>query len=527
MSFLNYEKSGFVHNGSQGLMRFFSLNAKALIAASCLVAIVAGGIGYKMLSASGREYVFRTVPAKSLESENPVLPDFSQYSAEAVRAMIPAVAPGALSVSPMDSYLLTFPLPDQDFPYAQRQGRDRAQVIFLENGVFNLETLSAKLNNPDYLEKTGAGYVLKIPLYLGEKSTLVLSGPQDALRLSADTGAFILSIGKVYIVDTSVTGWNVSKNAPAAFVDSHSYRPYLYFSSNSESYIANSTISHLGYSAPKSYGVTFSTSDSYGKKNPDAKWPHGWVVDSTFSDLYFGFYSYEAENVYIVHNLYKDNIIYGIDPHDRSRHLTIAENEVYGSKKKHGIIVSREVSDSLIAKNNSHNNAGSGIMIERNSRNNVIAWNEAAHNGGDGLSVYESPNTLSWGNIYRANGKSGIRIRNSMDVRIRRDRITGNGVFGVELYTDSLSEQTDRDLDLDHFEQRSSVDIADVEFSDNPEGQIKIENAEAARFQGLHFFRIGKGVLQGDFEDRSVDFYAAMTTKSGALEVVQEKTGKQ
>lgn len=496
------------------LSRLPSTSPAILIAAISLVAAAGGLIGYKIVSGQERAYVFRIVSAKATDTEKPVLPDFSKYSAETVRAMIPAIAPGTLSVSSMD------------FPHARKQDGVKEDALSLESGVFDMSAIFSRLNNPNYLEKTDAGYTLKIPLYIGEKATLVLSGAQNALRLAADTSSFVLSAGKLYIVDSTVTGWNMSKNAPAVFTNPDTFRPYFYLSSNSESYIANSTFSHLGYNAPKSYGMTFSTSDTYSQQNPNAGPPRGWIVDSTFSDLYFGFYSYEAENVYIVHNLYKDNIIYGIDPHDRSRHLTIAENEVSGSKKKHGIIVSREVTDSLIAKNNSHNNAGSGIMIERNSRNNIVAWNEAAHNGGDGLSVYESPDTLSWGNTYRANGKSGIRIRNSMDVRVRNDKIVGNGVFGVELYTDPLTDQTDRDLALDKFEQRSSIDIADTEFSDNSEGQIKIENAESARFQGLHFFRIGKGVLEGDFENRSVDFYESMTTKSGALEVVQEKPSK-
>lgn len=523
MSLYNYEK-GEAPASSVSRERAARPGVWGLAALAAVAVALAGAVAYKSLYNAGGNYIAQTVPAKPLEPEKPVIPDFTRYSAESVRAMIPLTAPGGIAVSGMDSYLETFPLPDQDFPYGEKQGVPQPQVIFLQDGIFDLATIYEKVNNPAYLEKNADGFTLKIPLYVSDKATLVIAGPQNALKLSADTAAFILSMGKTYIVDTAVTGWSPALNGPALFRDSSEFRPYLYFSSNSESYLANTTFSSLGYSAPKSYGVTFSTSDSYGKKNPGAKWPRGWLVDSTFSDLYFGFYSYEAEDVFIIHNLYKDNIVYGIDPHDRSRRLTIAENEVYGSKKKHGIIVSREVSDSLIVKNSTHDNEGSGIMIERNSRNNIVAWNESIHNGGDGLSIYESPNTLSWSNSYRGNGKSGIRIRNSVDVRIRNDRITGNGAFGIEAYTDSLAEQEDRDLSVDHFEERVSVDIAEVEFSDNPYGQINIENAESARFQGLHFFRIGKGVLKGDLEDRSVDFYAAMTAKTTALEIKQEKT---
>ncbi len=55
----------------------------------------------------------------------------------------------------------------------------------------------------------------------------------------------------------------------------------------------------------------------------------------------------ERDTLAVVGNEFRDSVIYGIDPHDRSRHLNMSLNATYGTHKKHGIIISREVNDSF------------------------------------------------------------------------------------------------------------------------------------------------------------------------------------
>ncbi len=69
-----------------------------------------------------------------------------------------------------------------------------------------------------------------------------------------------------------------------------------------------------------------------------------------------------------------------------------------GTKKKHGIIISREVNDSFIFNNRSYDNNLSGLVIDRNSVNNLIAYNEIYKNHTDGITLYESADNLLWGN---------------------------------------------------------------------------------------------------------------------------------
>jgi poly(beta-D-mannuronate) C5 epimerase len=124
------------------------------------------------------------------------------------------------------------------------------------------------------------------------------------------------------------------------------------------------------------------------------KRPTGWLLNSQFVDNLYGFYCYEADDVVILGNTYRDNIVYGIDPHDRSRRLIIAHNDVFGTHKKHGIILSREVNDSWIIYNRTYNNQLSGIVLDRASVNNLLAYNETYKNRSDGMTLYESGNNL-------------------------------------------------------------------------------------------------------------------------------------
>lgn len=181
--------------------------------------------------------------------------------------------------------------------------------------------------------------------------------------------------------------------------------------------------------------------------------PTGWIIGSEFSDMWYGFYCYETQDFVVKDSTYRDNIVYGIDPHDRSHRLIIAGNTVYGTKKKHGIIVSREVNDSWIINNKSYDNKLSGVVIDRNSVNNLVAYNEIYRNHTDGITLYESGDNLIWGNKLINNRRHGIRVRNSVNIRLYENVAMANGLVGVYGHIKDLSD-TDRDIALDPFDAR-------------------------------------------------------------------------
>ncbi len=454
----------------------------------------------------------------------PVLPSLDTYNKAAMERRIPAAGRPKAALNSMNkSVLPVVSVNTYADDYAALQDKDRADIIEISGGRMNLEAVAAQIKDPAALEKTADAWLLKIPLVIHPEAALVLRGG-ERLRMSSQTGAFISNFGGLFVLDSEVIGWNDAAAQPAAFAGKEKFRPYIVSWSGSETYLAGSRFAHLGFADAKAYGVTFSTSAFLLRDRPQTPRPTGWIVDCVFDDLYYGFYSYEADHVAIVGNEYKDNIVYGIDPHDRSRHLIIANNKTYGTKKKHGIIISREVNDSWIFGNHSYDNAGSGIMIDRASVRNVIAGNTMERNSGDGLVFIESSDNSSWGNTIRGNGKNGVRVRNSSNIVMRGDNISGNGLYGVDAYAVSL-KNTGRDLAVDPYTPRVTLDAADISLSANIGGQFRARNIEDMTLARIQAFRAGE-LFSGDIEAYEGALLSALNPQGPGVRISAPQAGE-
>ncbi|HEV7415261.1 MAG TPA: right-handed parallel beta-helix repeat-containing protein, partial [Tianweitania sediminis] len=274
-----------------------------------------------------------------------------------------------------------------------------------------------------FLEPSGDALLIRAPIIVLPGATLLMSGAEfGSYRLSAQSGSFIAVAGNLRIQDTEVLGFDENLNAPAhaTEADKAAFRPFITAWGGSNLKIGGSRIAMLGYDSGKAYGLTQSSGAAVQSLyNLGSGRPRGEIVDNSFENLRYGYYSYEADDVALIGNEYRDNIVYGIDPHDRSRRLVIALNTSYGAAKKHGIIVSREVDDSFIIGNVSLRNAGSGLMLDRLSQRNLIYANTSIDNGGDGLTFYESGCNLAAANHLANNARAGIKIRNSTDVTLQ------------------------------------------------------------------------------------------------------------
>jgi len=423
--------------------------------------------------------------------EKPFLPDISGFTYENLLKRVPEVQPGQVYIDKMKYYpelrkFLEGEAP-QKLRLIQRQINPRALVI--KSGHYDWETLyqAVHANDPEskVLAKQGNDYVLRMPLLVLRGASLTISGIDvNALKVSTQGNAFLLNAGDLFILRTKVYGWDEEKNEQTWFgkreynIEKYEYRPFITTWGGGGLYLVESDFYSMGYSGGKSYGISYSACTPCQKVDPDVPEATGWVLNNKFYDFFYGFYSYEAEDVAIIGNTYIDNIVYGIDPHDRSERLIIARNEAYGTKKKHGIIVSREVNNGWIFENYSHHNKGSGFMIDRTSVNNVLANNISEHNEQDGLTFFESENNVTWGNVFRYNKKNGLRIRNSWDIRMYNDEIYGNGGTSIEVYTANIDAQETRDFDLDPYTKKAGVIVRGAKIRASGAAALKITNAE-------------------------------------------------
>lgn len=424
-----------------------------------------------------KTYTVSSAPTAPLELAAPTLPDLSGYTAQAVAAKIVRSKAGKVSVRRMmqEDALKDFIGGDNKMAEWVVRQRGIPQAIFIDDGYVNLKDLSKKLPKQYFSETAPGVFLARLPIVVGHQGILEIDQQTQELRLSEEAGSFLVNDGQLFVRDTQITGWREKDNGPATFHSANAFRPFLLAWGGTQTYIVNTRMASFGYANSKSYGVSISQYTPNMAKVLKRPEPTGWIIDSEFSDMWYGFYCYETAGFVIKGNTYKDNIVYGIDPHDRSHGLIIADNTVFGTKKKHGIIISREVNDSFIFNNRSYDNTLSGLVIDRNSVNNVIAYNEIYRNHTDGITLYESGDNLLWGNKVISNQRHGIRIRNSVNIRLYENVAMANGLTGVYGHIKDLSD-TDRDIALDPFDAQVSLIVVGGELAANGSGPMSIDS---------------------------------------------------
>ncbi len=424
-----------------------------------------------------KTYTISSPPTAPLEMAKPALPDLSGYTGGAMEKKIVRTKPGKISIRRMmqEDALKDFIGGDNKMAEWVVRQHGIPQAIFIDDGYMNLKDLLSKVPK-QYLSETSPGvFLAKLPIVVGRKGILEIDKKTQELRLSQEAGSFLINDGQLFVRDTKVTGWSEKANGPALFKSPKEFRPFLLAWGGTETYISNTKMASFGYANSKSYGVSISQYTPNMAKVLKRSEPTGWIIDSEFSDMWYGFYCYETTGFVVKGNTYKDNIVYGIDPHDRSHGLIIADNTVYGTKKKHGIIISREVNDSFIFNNRSYDNKLSGLVIDRNSVNNLIADNEIYRNHTDGITLYESGDNLLWGNKVIANRRHGIRVRNSVNIRLYENTAMANGLTGVYGHIKDLTD-TDRDIALDPFDAKVSLIVVGGELAGNGSGPLSIDS---------------------------------------------------
>ncbi|MFZ3184877.1 MAG: mannuronan 5-epimerase AlgG [Pseudomonas sp.] len=459
-----------------------------------------------------KSYTVTSAPTAPLHLPTPTLPDLRGYTAEAVNAKLDRKVQGQVKVRRMlqqDALKEFIGGNNRMAEWVNRQ-RGIPQAIFIEGGYVNLRQLAKQLPKQYFSETAPGVYLARLPIVVAHGATLHLDKGTQELRLSEERGSFIVNDGKLFITDTQVTAWREATNGPATFLKADAFRPFLLSWGGTETYIVNSKLESFGYSTSKSYGVSISQYTPHMAKQMKRKPPSAWLIGSEFVDMWYGFYCYEAEDLVVKGNTYRDNLIYGIDPHDRSQRLIIADNTVHGTKKKHGIIISREVDNSWIFNNRVYDNKLSGIVIDRNSVNNLVAYNQVYNNHSDGITLYESSNNLLWGNQVIGNQRHGIRLRNSVNIRLYENLAAGNQLVGVYGHIKDLSN-TDRDIDLDPFDTKVSMIVVGGKLAGNGSGPLSIDSPLSVELYRVAMLAPSKtsgitfaGIL-GDKQDEILD----------------------
>jgi parallel beta-helix repeat protein len=358
-----------------------------------------------------------------------------------------------------------------------------SNTIYVTSGTASLSTIaslcpSAPLTLVDaatHLWELRADLIIQNGATLSLHGTSVSGGDVDTLRLRSlsdnavtHVSAITAQYGTIDINGVHITSWDDAAGAPdtdpmlpdtasstdraRAFIRALSYLDTDGTPRESRMDITNSDIGYLGWHGAEAYGVSYKGRgcDSTHLSVCAALNVYGSETNSRFHDNFMGTYTFDAYGMTFTNNEYDHNVMYGLDPHDDSDHLTITYNHSHDNGD-HGIICSQRCDHLLIAYNESdHNgippyvppgdedladNQVHGIMIHRGVTDSVIR-NNYIHDqpNGAGIAVFDSSNDTIQNNTITG-AKYGLRYSvGSTNITTSFNTVTDSGLYAVFTY---------------------------------------------------------------------------------------------
>jgi len=181
-----------------------------------------------------------------------------------------------------------------------------------------------------------------------------------------------------------------------------------------------------------SEGATYGFSYRVSPNDLGTQYTTGWVENSTFENNHFGGYTFGATGMLWKDNLFTNNDVYGLDPHDDSNNALVIGNR-FLYNHKHGFIVSKRCLYNEIRNNVSVGNDLHGFMLHQDSAYNLIE-NNVSYGNYDNFAIFHS----NW-NIVRKNKSfvpksSHVRINDFAYNNYIEDNDMYGGSRGVYLY---------------------------------------------------------------------------------------------
>ncbi len=285
--------------------------------------------------------------------------------------------------------------------------------------------------------------VIQTSIYAGPGAELHLTNyDSDHVRLLSDTNTHVAVAGfqaELLIQGSAerklrVESWDLSEGTVDG--DLSDGRSFVVAFSG-EMNVAHAEFVDLGYEEGVVSGVAWKGVSVGGEK----QFVSGTAKSSLFAGNFFGAYTFEAEGMAFVGNVFRDNVRYGFDPHDFSNNFVV-EHNVASNNGSHGIIFSRGCEGNIIRFNTSIGNAGHGIMIDDGkhipgspdpryaqpvpSSNNVIAMNTLISNN-DGVVIEGGTGNVVRSNLIAEGHRYGIRLKDAVNGSL----VQGNAIDDV------------------------------------------------------------------------------------------------
>jgi len=343
-----------------------------------------------------------------------------------------------------------------------------------------------------WIEETAPGtFLLRVSLVQAPGSVLEVAAPAvRQVRLLDDPEVYISAMGATArYTGVTVTSWDPGSGRPAR---NQGGRPFVEYADGSDLRVVRSTFAYLGSDRSSAYGVNWRRAT-------------GGAIDSVFHHNFFGAYTYQAHGLVFRGNVFRDNLVYGLDPHTASTRLVVEHNQAFRNKV-HGIVFSEDVTDGVVRANRAYANGDNGIVIDERSDRNTVSGNLVEGNEGDGIVLLGSSGNLVRDNTVRGN-RVGIRVNlRSGDNRVQRNQVTGNRI-GIELYGGAyavrlLANQVSGSVEKGIVFEAPGATSRDDRVTGSPTG---VEVRAPARLRGTTVAGADRGIVVTDRGIAAVD----------------------
>ncbi len=303
-----------------------------------------------------------------------------------------------------------------------------AEVVY-KDGTARIQGASHNLKdikNTEYLEiKDGICY-LKKPVVVASTGTLrVTSASCSTVNMYPTSSITIYGI--IYFDSVKVTSYDPATGQPIELsrTNYNTVRPDIVTRSSAQYFSAkNSEFSYLGYYNPVSshWGVALRFL------------PKAYIDNSKFHHNYFGFYTFDSDNVTIKNSVVHDNLEYGINIHDFSDNFYAYNNTVYNNGN-HGIILSKynqngkvvfnkvyDHTQNAFVKGEVRNYGTHGIMLHKQSNNALVSRNELTNNR-VGIKLDDSHNAVVKSNKVFSDLEQGFYLDESFNGTFKYNQV--------------------------------------------------------------------------------------------------------
>lgn len=280
----------------------------------------------------------------------------------------------------------------------------------------NFNALSNHLDDDGLIEEESPGvWLLHTSIKVSPKTSFVIDGiGVKWLKMIGGNNESISIVisGNAEFRNVKITSWDpetnsvINQNTPGNIP-----RPFILVDGEGQKLnIINSEIGYLGYNKFPSNGLVYSRGGS------------GSVLEnSSFHDLWDGYFSNNVGFMNIKNNTYYNNLRYGIDIHSSSHDFSVSDNVVYNNTKA-GINSSQDCYNILFDNNTLYQNGETGLMFSLNTQNSTMS-NNFISNETVGISIFSSSRNDILNNKIESSIKNILISGNSTEVSLTNNSI--------------------------------------------------------------------------------------------------------